>query len=545
MNGTASSAEGYLALVLHAHLPFVRHPEHPRFLEENWLFEAITETYIPLLQVMEKWWRDGMQTRLTFTVTPTLCAMFQDPLLQQRYARYLDDLVELTEKEIHRTLWEKPFHELAQFYHQRFRAVADYYRDCRGDLVGAFRKLQDEGMLEIAMCPATHALLPLLAQHPPSLRAQILIGRDQYRSCFGRDPHGIWLPECAYCDGIEEVLREADLAWFIVDSHGLTQARPKPRYGMFAPILTPNGVAVFGRDSTSARQVWSRQEGYPGDCRYRDFYRDIGFDLDLDYLGPHLAATGQRSFTGIKYHRITGAGPNKEIYRRDAAIQAADGHAAHFLAARMEQIHRLGEVMKRAPLVVSPYDAELFGHWWYEGPEFLDLFVRKAYFDQKLFTFTTPTEFLRGHSTHQVARPAGSSWGEAGYYHMWLNEKNEWIYPHLRVAQERMTELARRFGGPDASPAAEPTFPTPPGVTRALQQAARELLLAQASDWPFILQTGTSPEYARRRVTEHLQRFGKIHAQILQGQVDEAWLADIEARDNLFREVDYRYWNQP
>src|SRR5258708_39686933 len=156
-------------------------------------------------------------------------------------------------------------------------------------------------------CAATHALLPLRADHPASLRAQILVARDHYRSCFGRDPEGIWLPECAYVAAIEPVLREANLHWFIIETHGILNATPRPRYGMFSPILTPNGLAVFGRDLASAKQVWSRQEGYPGDPRYRDFYRDVGFDLDLDYLKPHLPATDQRSFTGIKYHRITGA----------------------------------------------------------------------------------------------------------------------------------------------------------------------------------------------------------------------------------------------
>src|SRR5262249_43060433 len=158
-----------------------------------------------------------------------------------------------------------------------------------------------------------------------------------------------------------------------------------PRYGMFAPILTPLGFAAFGRDSSSAKQVWSRNEGYPGDSRYRDFYRDIGFDLELEYFRPHLAAPDQRSFTGIKYYRITGAGPTKEVYQRAAAVQTADEHAQHFLNACMDQTRRLGEVMDRPPIVVSPYDAELFGHWWYEGPEFLNLFVRKAYYDQKVF----------------------------------------------------------------------------------------------------------------------------------------------------------------
>src|SRR3954453_1324864 len=111
--------KGYLSIVLHAHLPFVRHPEHEKFLEENWLFEAITETYVPLLQTMERWLHEGMETRLTLTLTPTLCSMLQDRLLQDRYVRHLDELIELTEKETHRTHWSRAFHELAEMYRRR------------------------------------------------------------------------------------------------------------------------------------------------------------------------------------------------------------------------------------------------------------------------------------------------------------------------------------------------------------------------------------------------------------------------------------------
>jgi len=542
MTDTPKTHQGHVALLLHAHLPFVRHPEHERFLEENWLFEAITETYIPLLQVMEKWDRDGMETRMALSLTPTLCAMLQDALLQSRYTRHLDQLIELAEKEIHRTLWEKPFHQIARWYHQRFCATREYYQNCRGDLVARFRKLQDVGRLEIVACAATHALLPLLEAHAPSVRAQVLIGCDYYRSCFGCEPRGIWLPECGYVEGVEKVIHEAKLAWFIVDSHGLMHARPKPRYGMFAPILTPEGLAVFGRDLASARQVWSRQEGYPGDPRYRDFYRDIGFDLDRDYLQPYLATDDRRTFTGIKYHRITGTGPVKEVYQRDAAVRASDEHAQHFLETRMEQIRRLARVMDRPPVVVCPYDAELFGHWWYEGPEFLDFFMRKAYYDQTVFTFITPSDYLRRYPSNQAASPAASSWGEAGYWQVWLNEKNEWIYPHLRVAQERMTELANRFSrSPNAGPAEESRLPAL--TERALKQAARELLLAQASDWPFILRAGTRADYARRRVTEHLQQFGQIYAQLMAGSIEESSLSPIEARDNIFPDVNYTYWS--
>ncbi len=180
--------------------------------------------------------------------------------------------------------------------------------------------------------------------------------------------------------------------------------------------------------------------------------------------------------------------------------------------------------------MLAPYDAELFGHWWYEGPEFLDYLFRKAYYDQNIFSMITPTEYLQANPSNQVAKPGPSSWGEHGYWRVWLNETNEWIYPHLHVAQERMTQLARRFSHPD------------PLQLRALNQAARELLLAQASDWPFILRTGTSPEYARRRVTDHLVRFTALYEQLNGSRVEEAWLAEVESRDNLFPAINFRYW---
>jgi 1,4-alpha-glucan branching enzyme len=456
-----------------------------------------------------------------------------DPLLQERYVRHLSELIELAEKEIHRTHWDRAFHDLALMYYQRFMHIRDRYVGLGRNLVAAFGRIQDAGILEIITSAATHAVLPLLANHPPSVRAQILVARDHYRRCFGRDPRGIWLPECAYADGLDGILQEANIRWFITDTHGLLHATPRPRYGVFAPIFTPKGIAAFGRDLDSAKQVWSKHEGYPGDPRYRDFYRDIGFDLDFDYVRPHLTVRDQRGFTGLKYYRITGDTQDKQVYQRSAALQVAADHAQHFLESRVNQVRRLAGIMDRPPVLLAPYDAELFGHWWYEGPEFLDYFVRKAYFDQKVFTLTTPSEFLYEYASNQVATPGASSWGEEGYWRVWLNETNEWIYPHLNVAQERMTQLARRFPDPN------------PLERRALQQAARELLLAQASDWPFILRTGTSPEYARKRVQNHLVRFLAIYEQLTGTGVNEEWLRGIEWRDAIFPEVDYRYWLSP
>jgi 1,4-alpha-glucan branching enzyme len=366
-----------------------------------------------------------------------------------------------------------------------------------------------------------------MTAQPEAIRAQILVGRDSYRNCFGRDPRGIWLPECAYVPEVEPALKEAGIRWFITEAHGVLHADPRPQYGIFAPILTESGIAVFGRDLDSARQVWSRQEGYPGDPRYRDFYKDVAFELDYEYLKPYFPAP-QRTFTGIKYHRITGVG-EKDIYDPNAAAEAARGHAEHFLRGRVEHAREAERIMERPPILLAPYDAELFGHWWYEGPLFLDAVARRAEGEAGL-RMIAPEKYLAENPSLQIAQPAASSWGEEGYWKVWLNETNRWIFPHLSVAAERMTELVRRNPNPDAL------------TRRALQQAGRELLLAQSSDWPFILRTNTSPDYARKRVKDHLLRFISLHEQLTSTKVDEAKLVEYEQRDNLFPDLDYRYW---
>jgi 1,4-alpha-glucan branching enzyme len=523
---------GYVSLILHAHLPFVRHPAHERFLEESWLYEAITESYLPLLRVFEGWRREGITARVTLTLSPTLCGMLEDAMLRQRYERHLETLIDLSERESFRTQWEPAVLENARFYRHRFQELRDLWRGYAGDLIAAFRDLQQAGILEVITTAATHPVLPLLIGHPSSIRGQLLTARDDYRRCFGCDSPGIWLPECAYHPGLDGLLREAGFRWFIVERHGLLHAKPRPRYGVFAPVFTPAGLAVFGRDGESARQVWSRDVGYPGDSCYRDFYRDVGFDLEFEYVRPALPSPDHRGFTGLKYHRIgTETHGEKGWYRREPALQAVREHAGHFLASRIQQMGRLASVMGRPPIVVCPYDAELFGHWWYEGPEFLDRVVREGVRHADLVRFATPTEYLRENPTQQVASPAESSWGEEGFYRVWLNETNEWVLPHLDVAMERMHRLA------GAHPAADAL------TQRALNQAARELLLAQSSDWTFILRTGTNPTYARQRVTQHLLRFIELHEQLTATRVDPGRVAELEALDPVFPGVDYTAWS--
>jgi 1,4-alpha-glucan branching enzyme len=526
------ASPGYLSLVLHAHLPYVRHPEHPSFLEEDWLFEAITETYLPVLALLEGLARDEIHAPLTLTLTPPLCHMLRDPLLCARYTRHLDRLIELTHQEQQRHRGNPRMEGLTAFYASRLETNRDaWHHQWKQDLVGAFRRFAEAGLVEIITCAATHGFLPLMEVTPEAMRAQVLIGCDHYRDCFGKPPSGIWLPECAYVPALDPILKEANLRWFVIDSHGLMFGSPRPRYAIYAPCYTPHGPAAFGRDRDSSRQVWSAEEGYPGDPAYRDFYRDVGFDLPQEQLAAFLAG-GPRRFTGLKYHRITGPTQDKDLYQRGWALGAADHHANDFLQARRSQIAELKGHMNVPPIVVSPFDAELFGHWWFEGPEWLNWFLRKAACDQEDFTLTTPSRYLEQHSTHQVLTPAASSWGHKGYWEVWLEESNAWIYPHLHAAARRMTELARRFqhSSPD------------PMLERALRQSARELLLAQSSDWAFLMKTGTAREYATKRTQDHIHRFNHLHEQITAQRLDEGFLANCETRDNIFPDLQWRYY---
>lgn len=521
--------KGYLALVLHAHLPYVRHPEYRYSLEEKWYFEAVTETYLPLLAVFRRLQSDGIPFRITVSVSPTLAAMWEDSYLQEKYRDWLARLLDLADKEVVRTAKDPVFSPLARLYRQRFQqAYHEYFDLYHCNLAGVLRELAGSGHVELITSAATHGYLPLLNTQPEAVYAQLCIAVEEHTRIFGKPPRGIWLPECAYDYGIDEMLAELGINYFFLDTHGLLFAKPRPAYGTFSPLLTPAGVAAFGRDEETGKQVWSKTEGYPGDYFYRDFYRDIGFDLPLEYIGPYIHPDGIRVHTGFKYYRITGKTDHKEPYCPEKAQKKLAEHAGNFMFNRERQIEYARDQIGRPPIVVAPYDAELFGHWWYEGPAWLEDFFRKAHYDQDTFAVTTPSEYLQLGMPLQVAEPSSSSWGNGGYHEVWLNGKTHWTYPHLHMAAERMIRAAD-------------DFPAARGLQQqALNQLARELLLAQASDWPFIITTGTMSRYAGERVHDHLVRFNRLLEQVYSNRIDAEWLKKLQEKDNIFPQLDYR-----
>jgi 1,4-alpha-glucan branching enzyme len=522
--------KGYLAIILHAHLPFVRHPEHASFLEEDWLFEAITECYIPLISVLNRILEDNVPCRLTLSISPPLAEMLSDALLQSRYLHYLCQRIELSEKEIQRTKNSPHLCPLAEMYLEHFIHSGKLFQDSyQGNLISAFKDLQDQRVLDIITCCATHAYMPFISREEVR-RAQVYISQRNYQKHFRQRARGFWLAECGYEPKIEDLLKEFGVEYFILDSHGLLVGTPRPRYGVFAPVVTPSGVLAFARDLESGWQVWNARGGYPGDFYYREFYRDLGFDADYDYIKPYLHQDGIRRNIGIKYHRITGGDDlgQRAFYDRQQALARVSEHATDFVRNRQQQIEGLYATFKRKVIVICPYDAELFGHWWFEGPQFLEAVIRKVAAEQNVFRLSTPSDYAEAKHHHHPQEPAASSWGAEGYNRVWLNQDNQWLYRHQHWAERRMVELANRF--PDAHGQ----------LKRMLNQAGRELLLAQSSDWAFMISGQASASYAVKRFRDHICRFTMLQKKILQQDFDCDWLQPIEVQDNIFRELDYR-----
>ncbi|WP_198299717.1 1,4-alpha-glucan branching protein domain-containing protein [Tumebacillus avium] len=522
--------KGYLAMILHAHLPYVRHEERAHALEERWLYEALSETYLPMLAVFERLRERKAPFAFALTMSPTLLTLLTDEEMAARYVKHMKKTIELTQKELVRTVHEPELQNLARMYYARYRGLLDQFEGAGRNIVARLADLEASGHLELMTCGATHGFLPVIGREELR-RAQVAVACETHEQIVGRRPRGIWLPECGYLPGIEKVLADEGLSYFLVDSHAFGER------SVYRPLLAAGAdVYALGRDPESTRQVWSSFTGYPGDPDYREYYRDIGFDLDLSYIRDYIHPDGIRVNTGIKYHRVTGRGEAKELYNPAWAAKKCNEHAAHFTASRLQRLHSLDWTATdgQPPLITAPYDAELFGHWWYEGPQWLEQVALQLAGTE--LGMTTPSAYLAQFPQAERAELSMSSWGRGGYADVWLNETNDWIYPHLHRLEERLVELVQK---------AERTDLLADLLTeRALRQLARETLLAEASDWAFMITMGTTVEYGVRRTTEHLARAERLADLIEAGMVTESLLAEMEAATPIFPELNLDHFGR-
>jgi 1,4-alpha-glucan branching enzyme len=527
-------------LALHSHLPYVlNHGRWPH--GSDWLCEAALDTYLPLLEQLQALAGERADAPVTIGFTPVLANQLAHPA----FARELEAFFEQREaacREAPASLaatGDTALLPLVEFWRSRLRRLRDLFHSVDSDIVAAFRRLQEGGRLEIIGSAATHGYLPLLAREE-SVRLQLAVGRSEHRRLFGRDPVGCWLPECAYRPragkrrGIEEHLAATGFGYFFTDAH-LAQAgtplgtdyevplgaerfdverhdgpsrlsaaavRSPYRAYRITPPRARRRVAALVRDPRSSMQVWSRHQGYPGDEWYLEFHK-------IRWPG------------GLKLWRVTGGDVDlgaKRAYEPARARERAGDHARHFahLLAGIAAEHE-GDV------IVAPFDTELFGHWWFEGVDFLAAVYRELRHHAGVRP-TTGGQHLADHPARVAVRLAEGSWGVNGDHTMWRNDRTAWTWPRLGALEEAFW---------NAAPAALAS----PRARAALAQAARELLLAQSSDWQFMISTGAVPDYAERRFKLHCDAAERLVAGLADGAGVERLVDELARRDELFPDV--------
>ncbi|MBX9720006.1 MAG: DUF1957 domain-containing protein [Candidatus Obscuribacterales bacterium] len=533
---------GSFVLMLHSHLPFYRKAGMWPFGEES-LYECMAETYVPLLNMIAELWDEGIPAKLTIGITPILGEQLSDPYLKIGFEKWLTDRIEAAKKDEERynPLGETPDMnrlQLSKFYLNWFQKILSDFQNVWGrDIPGGFKKYQDLGAIEITTSAATHCFSPLLSTDS-SLYMQFKTGVDSYKRMFGRDPKGVWLPECAYRPAtesrvsIDKWLHAVGLKYFFTESDvikGGSTTEMRRVFGAYGNIeyipaasrpetgldtyeafwLKDYPVAVMGRHHEAGYQVWSADNGYPGDGNFREFHK-------------------KDDRSGLHYWRLTSKDTDlgyKELYNPDVAFERIHDNSDHYVGVVQ---HALTEHLRKTGkpgLVMVSFDTELFGHWWFEGMTFIKEVIKK------LRTYTavsmqTASEYLEQHEPSRAIELPESSWGAGGHYQVWYNNETEWMWPIIHSAEKSMEELVRQHPTADGQ------------MGRALRQAARELVLLQSSDWPFLITTGQAKQYAVQRFNEHHVRFQEIIEMIRANAVNEARVAEIEEIDNCFPDID-------
>ncbi len=567
---------GTFSLVLHSHIPYVlAHGRSPH--GTDWLSEAAGETYLPLLDACHRLIAEGLSPQITLGLTPVLVEQLRDPSFQEELSDYLGGKVAAARADGAQFRQDGNYHMayLARYWEDWYeKARADFEGAYGRDIVGAFAALQDAGHIEVITSSATHGYSALLSQDT-SIQAQVKTGIAAYTRHFGRAPRGYWLPECAYRPryhwaaplavpdvprlpvlrkGVDEFLAENGIGYFFVEGSLLrggealgvyadkfgplreiykqfqketvtVEYRP---YTTYKPYLVDSSglgdkppLAVFGRDAATGEQVWSGDRGYPGDEWYLEFHK------------KHVGA-GDKSL-GLRYWRVSADKADlgaKSLYEPHQAETRARGHAAHFAALVKDVLRAQADP---ACILTAVYDTELFGHWWFEGPQFLYHALKALATDPEITMQTVGGYLEKNPATLPVTLPEGS-WGEGGFHFIWLNEETAWSWKLVYEVEAEMSALAREYG--DNSAAAP-----------ILKQAAREALLLMASDWQFCISTGGAKDYSTVRLRNHYDSFQALAGLVRRAGAGQElsvgdWknVAECEARDSVFPDVEPKWF---
>jgi 1,4-alpha-glucan branching enzyme len=568
---TKGQPSGYLTFTLHAHLPYVvNHGTWPHGLE--WLLEAATETYLPLLRVLGRLQADGIALKANLNISPILLEQLAHPVFKAELPEYLNRKIAaaIVDEEHFKTTGEEHLAETAQWWQAYFQQALDDFNALGGDIIAGFKPFNDAGMIEIITCAATHGYFPLLGTDE-SIVAQIKTGAATHRKHLGKHPRGMWAPECGYRPagmwqtpvipagsdkkwdpferiGVEEAMYQGGIGYFFADTHLIEESVSYTPYDLLhgaegaelelessaylktvykpyivdGPTAIEHHTMVFPRDPRTGLQVWSGDTGYPGDGVYLDFHK-------------------KRWPGGHRYWQVTHSKADlgmKTPYYPQRAAARTKAHAEHFANVVVETLKPNFGNAGNPPILVSPFDAELFGHWWHEGPEWLEHVARYIAREDCPVEMISCGEYLDKYPPTAYLGMKEGSWGENGNNHVWLNPDTSWSWTHIYPAEASTRDIAT-----------EGAWRATPTGTRIVKQLCRELLLLESSDWQFLITTGPARDYAEARIMTHVDQFKAVEAAwfefkqtgALTPETDEI-LTAIEVRDSIFADIDPSLW---
>ncbi|MDR0662776.1 MAG: DUF1957 domain-containing protein [Spirochaetaceae bacterium] len=533
------SGKNVIAIVLNAHIPFARKSGANFSFEEIPFFATVSETLLPLLEMFDRLEADKVPFRLGLAVSPVLCHMLTDSLLVNHYLDYVDRQIAFGAEEIKRTKSEPALNNLAKYYYdnaieKRILFTERYEKN----IPGVLSHYQKKGRLELLVSPATNCFLPFYIDRREVIRAQIETALAAYKKKFNKKPAGFWLPELGYHHRLSPYIRNYGFRYTVIDTHCALLANPPPIYGSFFPLKTSNNVILFVKDFYAYRDVMDREKGLPVEGDFRDFFNDAADDMPLENIKLFLGEDGTRLSTGYKYYSIGGEDKPRTFYDPALAAEKAEKYADVFLERRVTALNLAGELMQKnidgTPVSLCVWNMDFFGRFWHEGPLFLENIFRLGC-AKKEIQFMTPLEYIdsQDESLFQTIKPEYSSSGFNGYAESWLDASNDGYYRHIFRASERMAELAERFRNET-------------GIKeRALNQAAREILLALSCDWQRLISTQNNTSlpkwknYAESALESHLKNFTTIYEALGSSYLSTRFLTDIERRNNIFPDINY------
>lgn len=537
--------EKKLVLILDAQLPYVRKADLPGTVEESWFFHALTFTYLPLLRSFTALETEGVPFYAAVAFSPQLTEMLADPLLQIRYTEHLDASIRYAEQILSGGLpgvpgetWKKAAAIHLDLLQKNRRDFTEIYEK---NILKKFDYFSERGYLELMATAATPCFFPFYKDIPEVVNAQIETGLMAHRMHFASIPDGFWLPALGWFPGVEKSLKAYGFRYSAVENIAFLFSESPPPAGVFAPAVCGNGFYLFPRDSFASTELYGEPGGRCFHPAYLDVNRDIGFELDGKTLEPLFDLTLGRRVTGFRcmargVPEKSGAS-SRVLYDPDAAARQVEADAAAFLDAGSGMLSKASSFLEGEPVCrTCAFPASLFGCSWYEGVAWLESVFRQAAARDDI-SFARPSFFLSKRGTEKPKNPPPvspvfSSWFENGYADELLNGANDWIYPYLRKASERMVDLAERFPGDGGL------------KERVLNTAARALFLAQSLDWPLMMNDPVNAEYARSSFEENIRAFTTVYESLGSNFVSTEWLTEMERKQRLFPFMNYRVFSR-